>query len=415
MVSSSDTKRIDIEKNAEPLLVQPLSIDPSDPYRASWSSYFAGLAAKYLLTTAILSLIMFGFLKVKIVNFNIPIYGNTIGMEGDCPLDFNKEMTAISDLEFDAPTFSFTQYAEDTDIAAAASLVPVHIVGEIEVRPAKRRLRSKIEVDFTLSAAGDGFPDTALVSGMPHDESSLTLKTPKHLARNTAAGNAAFNLSQTAACGRIHVTVWIAHGVFLEGFNIASESFAITLHPDLDFSTPYTSITTSSGAVSMASGSFKAYDSRNITINSGSNSVTGEYPLYDILSITTISGSIDVEVVPQLVCQNRPQPAALQLSSTSGSVRSRVPTASVPERNYTNFVNSISGGVDVMLLHGNTTTIRTANGAINADIYPYGFNGSRTVIDTRSQSGRVDVIVNPSLSNPLDVFNQMYTNHRSMS
>ncbi|KAL9127365.1 MAG: hypothetical protein Q9217_003755 [Psora testacea] len=383
------TKLNDLESHTEPLLVQGLSIDdPNGTRKTSRTTYFAGLS----------------------VNVTTGENGASREVKGICPTTFSGELTSSSTLEFDAPVFSFTQQANEVHIPEGITPIPVHTIGEIEVRPAQKRLRSRMEVDFTLSVAGDGVLSTALFSGIHQDGSSLNLTTPKQLAPNVP-----FNPSQIIPCVRIYATIWVARGTFLENFNIASESLIITMHPDLDFSTSRTSISAMSGSVSILSDSPTAFASRETIIKGGDSSITGKYPLYDLLSITTTSGSIDVTVLPQDVSLTVPQPAELKLATSSGSLRSRVSKDSVPNRNYTNFISSYNGKVDVTLLHGNSTTIRTASGPIYADIYPYGFNGSRTIIDTRSQSGQVDVTLYPSLSNPGDILNNMFINHRSIS
>ncbi|KAL9631281.1 MAG: hypothetical protein Q9164_005979 [Protoblastenia rupestris] len=411
-MSLPDQKLADLRSHIEPLLVYTMATDKDNKYKASKTTYFAGLAAKPLVTIAILALIVFGLLELKIISVNVTVKDRdaTSQIDALCPTAFSRELTSSSNLEFNGPIFSFTQHADDVPVPPGVTPLAVHTVGEIQVRPAIKPLRSSIEVDFTLSVAGDGFPSTALSSGMHHDDSGLTLRTPKQL-----APNAALNMSQIAPCVRIHATVWVASGASLEVLNLVSESLAITMHPDLDLNTSHTSIITESGNVSMSFESFTTFASRDTTIVGGCGSVSGAYPLNDILSIATTSGSINIVVLPQDVDLTRPQPADLRLSTGSGSLRSTVSIVSVPNRNYTNFISSITGSVDAKLLHGNSTTINADSASIKADIYPYSFDGVRTTIDTRSQSGSVDVTVNPSLSNPNITINQMSTNHRSLS
>ena len=326
------------------------------------------------------------------------------------PTGPSRELASSSGLPFNAPDFSFSQRGVDAYVPDGVTPIAVRTTGEIQVRPANTQLGSNIEVEFTVSVAEDGFLFTTPFSSIDQDDSTLTLRTPERLAPNALS-----DCSMVAPLMYIYVTIWVARGAALESFSIASESLAIIIHPDVDLNTSNTDITTSSGNVSMLSDSPTAFASRHTTIRGGSNSISGTYPLYDILSISTTSGSIDVTVLPQEVSPTEPQPAALSLASNDGLIRSTVSTISVPDRNYTNSISSNSGAVAVTLLHGNYTSIHTGSASITADIYPYGFNGSRTVINTRSQSGQVDVTVNPSLSHPSDVMNQMSTNHRSLS
>jgi len=72
----------------------------------------------------------------------------------------------------------------------------------------------------------------------------------------------------------------------------------------------------------------QASSSRRIVLRSSSNSISGSYPLYDLLSITTQSGSISVSVTPHSASSEEPsEPARLELTSNSGSVRARLSAA----------------------------------------------------------------------------------------
>ena len=323
---------------------------------------------------------------------------------------FPKELLWSSHLEFDGPIFNLTQQVDGVHDSVSTTGNMIQISGEIQVRPGEEKSKSSIDVAFKMFVAED-YPQTkVVVSTMDQDDSNLIIRTPKQL-----ESQAVSDATEGPLCLRIYATIWVASGAVFEIFNITSESLAVTFHPDLNFSTSYTNITTGSGDTKMSFEPMTDFFSREITINAGTGSVTGAYPLYDVLSITASSGNIDITVLPQSASPNRVQPADLRLTAGSGSVKTTVSTESVPNRNYTNFISSISGGVNAKLLHGNSTTIHTGSAAIDADIHPFGFNGSRTIIDTRSQSGAVDLTVNPSLSNPLDIFDQMSTNHRAYS
>ena len=128
-----------------------------------------------------------------------------------------------------------------------------------------------------------------------------------------------------------------------------------------------------------------------------------------------MSGSIDIDVVPKDADENNVQPAILRLSSKSGSIRALTSTISVPARDYQATLKSLNGGIDATLLHGSYTSLRTLNGRINADLYPYGHNDSRTDINTHCKSGSTDITVHSSLSHPYDAINKLYSEHHGLS
>lgn len=88
---------------------------------------------------------------------------------------------------------------------------------------------------------------------------------------------------------------------------------------------------------------------------------------------------------------------------------------SVPARDYQTTVKSINGGIDATLLHGSYTSLRSLNGRINADLYPYGHNDSRTYINTNCQSGSTDITIHSSLSHPNDPINKLHSEHHGLS
>ena len=66
-MSLPDLKLADLRSHTEPLLVDSMATDKDNKYKASKTTYFAGLAAKPLVTIAILALIVFGLLELKII------------------------------------------------------------------------------------------------------------------------------------------------------------------------------------------------------------------------------------------------------------------------------------------------------------------------------------------------------------
>lgn len=154
---------------------------------------------------------------------------------------------------------------------------------------------------------------------------------------------------------------------------------------------------------------------REITVHTNSASVTGTYALYDLLSITSISGSIDITVDPQPISVDHPKPAVLRVSTNSGSIRVRTLTSAVPDRIYESTIASRSGQLEVNIIHGKQSTVRTENGQIKADIYPYGFNDTRSSVDARTNSGSIGITLHSSLSHPAIPLKKLHSLYRTSS
>ena len=97
--------------------------------------------------------------------------------------------------------------------------------------------------------------------------------------------------------------------------------------------------------------------SRSTIINQLSQSVTGTFPLYDLLSITTMSGSINITVIPQPASSSAKAPAALRLSTMSGAINVTMEPflnndtlMVLPERVFNFSVKSMSGPVNAALV-----------------------------------------------------------------
>lgn len=94
--------------------------------------------------------------------------------------------------------------------------------------------------------------------------------------------------------------------------------------------------------------------SRSTVINEMSNSVTGTFALHDLLSITTMSGSINIMILPQPASSSNAT-AELRLNTASGSIKVTMapslhdlPTE-IPERIFKSSLTSMSGSIDAAL------------------------------------------------------------------
>ena len=286
----------------------------------------------------------------------------------------------------------------------------VRTVGKVEVL--KQDSLSDIRIALDIRSSDPQLTNSELLS-IVKSGSALTVKTPMWTPRESSSAGGA-----ESPCIYVAATISIPPGTILESLGINTETLSVTLFPGLDYAvTKFTEIHAHSSSLSIS-----AEDPPSIVINSrethirvNSGSVTGSYPLYDILNISTNSGSIDIDIEPKDADENNVQPAILRLSSKSGSIRALTSTLSVPARDYQMTVQSRNGGIDATLLHGSRTSLRSLNGHIRADIYPYGHNDSRTDINTHCQSGSTDITVHSSLSHPTDSIGKLHSEHDSFS
>ena len=95
--------------------------------------------------------------------------------------------------------------------------------------------------------------------------------------------------------------------------------------------------------------------SRSTVITHMSQSVTGTFLLHDLISISTMSGSINITVIPQPASSTK-DPAKLHLSTASGAIKVVMapflndPSTVVPERIFRSSIKSMSGSITAALI-----------------------------------------------------------------
>ena len=275
---------------------------------------------------------------------------------------------------------------------------PVDTRGDIKVRLAEQSSGINIRIDLDLRGSDPMFAASESL-GIVKTESALTLKTPRWMPADETTAS-----TIQSPCIYISATIWIAPGTILETLGIDAETLSVNFFPGLDYAiTQSTDISVFSASLSIKANdapSKLSISSRETIIDISSGSVTGSYPLYDLLSIHTDSGSIDVTIDPKEASKDEVKPAVLRLTSNSGFVRAVTLTDSVPKREYRADVYTSSGSIDVSLLHGLRTTLRSINGRITANLYPFGDNKTRSNIETHCYSGSTDITLHSSLSHP---------------
>lgn len=312
--------------------------------------------------------------------------------------------------DFNKPTeLAFTQESHDSK-SHSPEFHFVHTVGKVEVL--KQNSPSNIRIALDIRSSDSQLTSSESLS-IVKSGSALTVKTPRSVPRASSS-----DLVAGLPCIYVAATISVPPGTTLENLGINTETLSVSFYPGLDYAiTNCTEINAHSSSLSLVTDEPPSIDisSRETSIHLNSGSVSGSYPLYDILDVSTISGSIDIDVEPKDANKDNVQPAILRLSSNSGSIRALTSRASVPARDYQTTVKSLSGGIDATLLHGSRTLLRSLNGRINADLYPYGHNNSRTDINTHCQSGSTDITVHSSLSHPTDPIQKLYSEHHGLS
>lgn len=279
-----------------------------------------------------------------------------------------------------------------------SDIKPVLVRGDVQVRLAEQSFGTNIRVELALHASDPKLTSSEWL-GIVKTDSALTLKTPRWMPKEDASAS-----NEHSPCICISATLWIAPGTVLETLGIDAETLSVDFFPGLDYGiTKSTEISVYSATLSIKANNAPeklTINSRETVIDVSSGSVTGSYPLYDYLSIHTESGSIDVTIDPKAAFKENVKPAVLRLTSNSGSVRARTSTVAAPDREYRADVSTSSGSIDVSLIHGIRTSLRSINGRITADLYPFGDNNTRTEIESHCNSGSTDITLHSSLSHP---------------
>lgn len=312
--------------------------------------------------------------------------------------------------DFNRPTeLAFAQKSQDPHLRGPEYDF-VRTFGKVEVL--KDDSLSTIRIALDIRSSDPQLTSSESLS-IVNSGSALTVKTPRVVSRESLPDGRA-----ESPCIYVAATVSIPPGTTLENLGINTETLSVIFFPGLDYAiTNCTEISAHSAFLSLSTDEPPSVNinSRETNIHLTSGSVTGSYPLYDVLDISTTSGSIDIDVEPKAANEDNVQPAILRLSSKSGSVRALTSVSSVPARDYQTTIKSLNGGIDATLLHGSHTSLRSLNGRINANLYPYGYNDSRTDINTYCQSGSTDITVHSSISHPTDPMKKLYSEHSGLS
>ena len=155
--------------------------------------------------------------------------------------------------------------------------------------------------------------------------------------------------------------------------------------------------------------------SRKQRVDTGAQSLGGEFELLDLLSIQSTSGSIGINIHPQPADKQNPVPAELMINSNSGTINVNFAAFDAPERDYRVSVSSRSGSVGGYILHGRNTSISSNSGSIDVQITPYAAKAYESSLRTSTMSSTQEISVLSPENEPGVSIKGMSSSHNSNS
>jgi len=306
----------------------------------------------------------------------------------------NKDLTIIQ-----------TNYDDDTDKSSSdAHLSPD---GQIIVRRLPKDSDKGPHFSFDVRTS-----DPSLVVLQTWDEQTRTLKisTPR----------SSHIMLPGPHCISLEITAWLPEDAELNSLLVQSVSLTLAVLDDVKISVfGGASFISVSGDVHFpnfpkSNPSFEApgysFDTRRITVDTTSGSISGLFPLYDLLSLHSISGSVRVGVTAQSIDPTRPAPAELKIKTNSGTINCRLPQLSIgelsytpPLRDYITHIESVSGTISGAYYQGSHGYFYSMSGGIQGSILPIIGNdlGSVSTLDTITTSGTTSIeLLSPIFYNP---------------
>lgn len=249
----------------------------------------------------------------------------------------------------------------------------VRTSGEIRLRklPKNSRYGSRGVISIDTHISDDG-----LQVLKTWDDSLRTI-------RISVPRTSSYNSPGHDSCISLEITVWLPEDISLSALSIASTVLTLRIFDDIKFNVTGKSefISRSGDVIFPEHGIHDSVppttyplDSRHITVETVSGKITGIYPLYDYLKLGSQSGEINVGVFPQPVLLSAPEPADLEVSTSSAKVQVnlpvRIPRYSPPPRDYKTRVGSISGNIGGAFFLGSTGSFRSTSGTVTAKLLP---------------------------------------------
>ena len=285
--------------------------------------------------------------------------------------------------KFDSPKyFEFAQLLSSRDGDKKAHLQTINTKGEVTLKAGSESMDSNIAVDLEIHYSDE---ELSHQHSVIKDDYGLIVQTPEYVLNPKER-------TSEPPCVFVKGVIWVKPGIELHHIDIEGLSIDLVVDDDVDLRVTDTARFAST-AGDIIFHTSPAINSRVIRIETFSGSVSGNYPLYDFLGIFTLSGSVQIGVIPKPVDENAPKPANFKIDTSSGSITTSFPTNALPERDYLTKITSRSGGIYGAYLHGSQTKLYSVSGSINVSILPVGDSHSSSELITNSRSGSHDVRV----------------------
>jgi DUF4097 and DUF4098 domain-containing protein YvlB len=185
-------------------------------------------------------------------------------------------------------------------------------------------------------------------------------------------------------CISIVATISVAPSTNVSSFDINTVVLPVELKKSLQLISNNVFIHSIAGSVSSES---TGLNSRRIEVETTSSTISGSFPLADLLAIKTVSGAVNVDIEPKEKGSEE-HAGTLVIRTASGNIVANTVTSSIPDRNFTTQVHTVSGSVSGTYLLGVTSNINSASGSIKADFYTAGDLANRSCI-INSVSGSI--------------------------
>ncbi|TKA24413.1 hypothetical protein B0A50_06733 [Salinomyces thailandicus] len=317
-----------------------------------------------------------------------------------CAFNFFTESISFGFDEIENFTFN--------ELMQPSSNMPGGITGNIWILPAPPEQEASVRVWISFATTD---PWHVTDASYAFEKDSLTLhfpglrEPPKSYGRN--------------ACMDVGIGIYVKDGVDVDRWAISSANLNVVAEAGLfgseevgrrSLRADTTTITTVKGNVNMA-----YWTSRQTIIKLTSGSLHGIYALRDLLSVSTRSGAIGIQVDPQEADPVRPAPAEFSATSSSGSIHVGFPINDFLDRNYTTHVDTHSSSISGTYLLGESTSLRTHSGSIQADILPFSAAANHSVLQTDNASGPTELTILPPYIDPGSPITHMESQHNSNS
>jgi hypothetical protein len=167
--------------------------------------------------------------------------------------------------------------------------------------------------------------------------------------------------------------------------------------------------------MSVSDASMGVSDARKQYVDTGSQSLRGQFGLLDLLSIDSSSGSISVSIQPQPADKDSPAPAELLIHTQSGQVNVDYPALNAPKRDYRLSIETASGKIAGHVIHGESTSISSSSARIVLQVSPYAAGDYASSLRTSTTSGSQQISLLSPATEPGVAIKHMSSSHSSES